>query len=280
MLLIIIFSVLFLLMMALQARMYLKIKKQLRYIELQQQKQDNQKKLVDDSIEEKQQLIGLVSHDLKGPFNRIFALTQLLSMSSNNFTEEQFDYIGKIHQISSDGLALLRNLLDNRRLEDKGIDLMIEKINFSIKVSNLVKNYRTLAEKKKINILLEKEDNLMIMSDTLSINRIVENLISNAMKFSPQGRNIYVKLFQQGDFYELAIIDEGPGIGLEDQKKLFQKYQRLSARPTAGESSTGLGLYLVKNMVEKIGGRISYSGEIGKGSQFKVQLPIEIKSTE
>ncbi len=281
MVLVIVFSVLFVLMMALQARVYLKLKKQARYIELQQQKQDNQKKLLDQSLEEKQQLIGLVSHDLKGPFNRIFALAQLLSMSPGNFTEEQNDYIGKIHQISSDGLAMLRNLLDNRRFEDKGnIDLMIEKINFSMAVSNLVKNYRTLAEKKKITILLEKEDDLMILSDKISINRITENLLSNALKFSPKGKNIYVKLLRSEYFYELTIDDEGPGISLDDQKKLFQKYQRLSARPTAGESSTGLGLYLVKNIVEKIGGSVSYTGEIGKGSQFKVQLPIEITSAE
>ncbi len=240
----------------------------------QQEQQAHQKKLLEDLIGEKEQLIELVSHDLKGPFNRIYALVQLLSMSSTNLTEEQVDYIGKIHQISSDGLAMLRNLLDNRRLEDKGIDLMVEKLNFSKLVSGLVKNYNALAEKKKIKIFLEKEPDIVLDSDKITLSRIVENLLSNALKFSSSEKSIWVKLLLKEKNCELKIMDEGPGISAEDQIKLFQKYQRLTARPTGGESSTGLGLYLVKNMVEKIGGQITYKGEVGKGSEFIVTLPI------
>jgi signal transduction histidine kinase len=193
-------------------------------------------------------------------------------MSSPNLTNEQQDYIGKIHQISSDGLALLRNLLDNRRLEDKGIDLFIEKVNLTLLVSNLVKNYTTLAEKKRIQVHFEKQSGLVINSDKITLNRIVENLLSNALKFTPPEKNIFVNLVQNGENFELTVIDEGPGISLEDQQKLFVKYQRLSARPTGGESSTGLGLYLVKNMAEKINGYVSYEGNLGQGSQFKISL--------
>ena len=84
-----------------------------------------------DLFQEKQQIIGVVSHDLKGPFNRIFALVHLLSLSSENLTSDQVEYLGKIHQIVADGLGMMRNLLDNRRLEEKGVDLANEKINLT-----------------------------------------------------------------------------------------------------------------------------------------------------
>jgi signal transduction histidine kinase len=260
------------LMVTLQVRVYQKLKSQTKLLVVQNQEQERQKKLLQGLITEKEQLISLVSHDLKGPFNRIYAIVQLLSMSSPNLTNEQQDYIGKIHQISSDGLALLRNLLDNRRLEDKGIDLFIEKVNLTLLVSNLVKNYTTLAEKKRIQVHFEKQSGLVINSDKITLNRIVENLLSNALKFTPPEKNIFVNLVQNGENFELTVIDEGPGISLEDQQKLFVKYQRLSARPTGGESSTGLGLYLVKNMAEKINGYVSYEGNLGQGSQFKISL--------
>jgi len=104
-------------------------------------------------VHEKQQLIGLVSHDLKGPFNRIFALIQLLEITSENLTEEQREYMGKMHQIVADGLGMIRNLLDNRRLEDQGIDLSPERLNLATVLGSLVKNYRTLSEKENSNSL-------------------------------------------------------------------------------------------------------------------------------
>ena len=267
-------SFLFVLMVALQIRVYRQLKKQARLVRLQQQRHERQKQLLEELISEKQQLISLVSHDLKGPFNRIFALIQLLSMTPDNLTGDQLNYIGKIHQISSDGLSMIRNLLDNRRLEDKGIDLLVENLNLSKLVSTLVKNYTALAEKKKITVFFEKSADIIMQSDKLTLNRIVENLLSNALKFSYPEKNIWITLSRTEMNCELKIIDQGPGIGKEDQTKLFQKYQRLAARPTAGESSTGLGLYLVKNMVEKLGGTVSYFGDVGRGSEFSIVLPL------
>jgi signal transduction histidine kinase len=120
---------LLLVVIVLQVRAYLKLKQknklilvQSREIKRQIQEQEKRNKEVGDLVHEKQQLIGLVSHDLKGPFNRIFALIQLMELTNENLTEEQREYLGKIHQIVADGLSMIRNLLDNRRLEDQGID--------------------------------------------------------------------------------------------------------------------------------------------------------------
>ncbi|KXK24260.1 MAG: ATP-binding region ATPase domain-containing protein [Bacteroidetes bacterium OLB12] len=263
----------------LQVRAYLKLKQksklilvQSREIKRQIQEQEKRNKEVGGLVHEKQQLIGLVSHDLKGPFNRIFALIQLMELTNENLTEEQREYLGKIHQIVADGLSMIRNLLDNRRLEEQGIDQTPEQINLVLALGSLVKNYRALAVKKKIQIQFDPPAQAFVLADKMYLNRIFENLISNALKFSPEGKNIYVSIEEKGDKYAIGVRDEGPGISREDQKNLYRKFQRLSARPTGGESSTGLGLSIVKTLIEKMGGEIYCQSEEGNGTTFTVKL--------
>src|SRR5882672_958792 len=124
--------------------------------------------------QEKIQIISLVSHDLKGPFNRIFALTQLLNADAENLTPEQKEYLGKIHQIAVDGLGMVRNLLDSRRLDEKGIELKAVLFDLSSLVTSLVKNYRDVAEKKKIELLFDPNKPFMINADKLYLSRVIE----------------------------------------------------------------------------------------------------------
>jgi len=285
----IILIILLLVVIILQVRAYLHLKQknklilvQSREIKRQIQEQENRNKQVGELVREKQQLIGLVSHDLKGPFNRIFALIQLLEITSENLTDEQKEYLGKMHQIVADGLGMIRNLLDNRRLEDRGIDLSPEPLNLATVLGSLVKNYRTLSEKKKIQIHFNAPSEAKALVDKLYIYRIFENLISNALKFSPVNRNIYVTIEEKNEKIEVSVKDEGPGISKEDQKKLYQKFQRLSARPTGGESSTGLGLFIVKALVEKMGSELRCESEEQQGTTFtitieKMEAPTEKK---
>ncbi len=245
---------------------------QSKEIQKQNRELEHRNKLLQELNQEKQQIIGVVSHDLKGPFNRIFALIQLMNMSAENLTEDQKEYLGKIHQISVDGLSMVRNLLDNRKLEERGIDMRPEPLNFSAVLNSLIKQYQSLASKKNITIHYDGPSSASILADKVYLTRIFENLLSNAVKFSPPGKNIFVKVSDFENEIETSVQDEGPGINLEDQTKLFQKYQRLSARPTGGESSTGLGLSIVKTMVEKMDGRIHYEQPEKEGAKFVVNL--------
>jgi signal transduction histidine kinase len=102
---------------------------------------------------------------------------------------------------------------------------------------------------------------------------VLDNLISNAVKYSPQGKNIYIRLNISNEAVAVEVQDEGPGLSDEDKKHLFGKFARLSARPTAGEHSTGLGLSIVKRMVEAMNGRVWCESELGKGAKFCVELP-------
>jgi len=261
-------------------RALIKTKEQTKLLQLQSQEiQKHVKELEQRNDElqklnqEKVQIISLVSHDLKGPFNRIFALTQLMNSGSENLTQAQKEYLGKIHQIAVDGLGMVRNILDSRKLDDKGIELNSQPFDFSALVSLHVKNYRTVAEKKKIEIAFEVSPTIFIKDDKLYLGRVIENLLSNAIKFSPEGKKVYVMLTPLSNAIEFSVQDEGPGISKEDQLKLFQRFQQLTAQPTGGESSSGLGLFIVKTIVDKIGGEIRCETEIGQGSKFILRLP-------
>lgn len=259
---------------------YVKLGRQKKLIRLQSneiQKQIKelvqQNRLQEELNREKQQLISVVSHDLKGPFNRIFALMQLMNMENQNLTEDQKDYLGKIHQITADGMNMVRNLVDARRMEDQGIDLQKEKINLTALLNQLVKQYRVLAAKKKIEVSFVAPEKLELLGDRLYLSRIIENLISNALKFSEPAKQIAIGAEEHGNWIVLKVADQGPGLSTEDMNKLYLPFQKLSARPTGGESSTGLGLSIAKRLIEHMGGTISCESSPGRGTVFRVQLP-------
>lgn len=223
---------------------------------------------------EKKQLIMLVSHDLKGPFNRIYALMQLLEMGADNLTSEQKEYLNKMYQIVGDGLNMVRNLVDVRRLEERGFDPLPEALNVTTVVNAIVNQYRVAAEKKSIRIHVDAPATLELVTDRNYLSRITENLLSNAIKFSETEKNVFVGIRQSGENeIVISVRDEGPGIGEDDQLRLYQRFQKLTARPTGGESSTGLGLSIVKQLLSSMGGDITCQSAPGKGSTFTVRLP-------
>jgi len=260
---------------------YLKLRKQNVLIKLQSREIEKQiRDLVDQNriseelIREKSQLILLVSHDLKGPFNRLYALMQLLEMESSNLTTEQHEYMGKMYQIVGDGLNMVRNLVDARRLEERGADPQPEQVNITAVITAIVNQHRVPAEKKSIRIQLDQPASLEFITDKNFLSRIMENLLSNAIKFSSTQKNVFVAVRAvEAQKIEISVRDQGPGITKEDQRKLYQKFQKLTSKPTGGESSTGLGLSIVKQLVTSLGGDITCSSVVDEGSTFSVRLP-------
>jgi signal transduction histidine kinase len=257
------------------------IAEQNQEILLKNQQLEEQNKELSQISEQKSNLIGVVSHDLKSPFNRIFALVNLLKLTGAEFSGEQKEYISKMHQVIKDGLELIRNLLDIRAIEDEGIKMIIEPIDIVKLVKDSLRNHKPLADIKEITLKLSKDvDQLFVSSDKLYVSRIVENLLSNALKFSEKETLVEVKISMKGeDYLQVMFIDQGPGISADDMKLLFRKFQILSARPTDGESSTGLGLSIVKTLVGKIEGTIVCESEFGAGTNFILTLPLLIKET-
>jgi two-component system sensor histidine kinase/response regulator len=230
-------------------------------------------------LREKKALVLLLSHDLKGPFNRVFALMQLLEMSEGGFTPEQKEYLGKMYQVVGDGLNMVRNLVDVRKIEERGVDPHPERIDLAHLVASIVNQYRIVAEKKSIVLHLRSPERMEFTTDKGLAARIVENLLSNAVKFSPPASNVHVNLSHDDQgAARIVVRDEGPGISAEDQRKLYQRFQKLSARPTGGETSTGVGLSIVKLLVTGMKGDIKCESTLDHGATFSVRLPGMVKA--
>ncbi len=232
---------------------------------------------------EKNNVISVVSHDLKAPLNRVFALSNLIYLTSDNLTNEQKDYMDKMNIVVRDGLDLIRNLLDIRAIEFKGVQMNMEDVDLLNVITNLAKSYKPYTQKKfqEIKINAQKCD-YVFQSDKQYLNRIFDNLISNAVKFSPLHSELLINVRRDDKTLVIEVEDQGPGILPEDQEKLFQKYQVLKARPTGGESSTGLGLSITSTLVKFLEGKIYHKNKEKDqwGSIFVVELPIQSSNPE
>lgn len=240
-------------------------------------KSKRDQKLREKEVLEKQVILSVVSHDIKAPFNRIFALVQLLAFDKQKLTPEHKDYLGKIHQVVADGLGLIRNLVDYRNIEYRGIEVLPEKIDISYLATSAVRNIRSLAEKKEINIQTDIDPEIQIESDNICVHRALDNVLSNAIKFSEFNKKILVTLRDtKRDHVRIEIKDEGQGFSEEDLSHVFLKFKKLSAVPTSGESTTGLGLYNTKKMMNRIGGEIQISSRLGEGTTVILKLPKQL----
>jgi signal transduction histidine kinase len=257
------------------------IRLQSKEIEKQIRELIHQNQQSEQLVRERKQLVLLVSHDLKGPFNRIFALLQLLEMESTSLSSEQKEYVGKMYQIIGDGLNMVRNLVDVRKLEERGFDPQPEPLDITSVVTAIVSQYRITGVKKSIRVHLEAPGNVEFITDRNYLSRIVENLLSNAIKFSSGDKDVFVNIIKSETEIEISVRDEGPGISAEDQLKLYQRFQKLTARPTGGETSTGLGLSIVKQLLSSMGGSITCTSELDKGSTFRIRIPeMELSSAQ
>jgi signal transduction histidine kinase len=144
----------------------------------------------------------------------------------------------------------------------------------ALMAQTVLRFYRGQAQAKQIAIrLVAPARGLRALADRNSVLVVVDNLVSNAIKYSPAGRPVTVCLSAEKGAVRLAVEDHGPGIGAEDLGKLFGRFVKLDAQPTGGEHSTGLGLYIVKNYVRMMKGKVWVESEKGRGSTFFVELP-------
>ena len=230
-------------------------------------------KQLDELNREKQQIISLVSHDIKAPLNRVFALVQLFQMEGDNLTEDQKDYLTKMHLVVADGLNMIRNLVDYRNLEYRRIEIIPEELDLVQVVRLIVQNFSALAAIKKIKLIFKSPESLPIKTDNHCVVRSIENLIANGLKFSQEGKSVVIQLSGNEHDVKISVQDEAGGFTKDDLEKMYGKFQKLSALPTAGESTTGLGLLIVKLMLGKIKGEIQCLTTPGVGSAFIITLP-------
>lgn len=222
---------------------------------------------------EKNSLISIVSHDLNTPFAAIQIWGQVLEKDAGRLTPEQQKAMSRIVQAGLYGERLIRQILDVEREDIGSHKLQLEKFDVRAFAEEMVDNFKPMAEKKNIRLHTEATNKkLFILSDRYLVARICENLLSNAIKYTPQGKNVWMSIHDEQDTVSIKVRDEGVGIDKEELPYLFSKYSKISSRPTDGEASNGLGLSIVKRIVEEIDGRISCESEVGVGTVFTVLL--------
>lgn len=222
---------------------------------------------------EKNSLIGIVAHDLKSPLNQIAGLVSLIKLTSDNMDEESLKYISTIGDSAGRLNAMIAKILDIEAIESKASNLNFETVDLTDLITELTANYTITASEKNIalNIHVDKKKHIAIVDKSFAL-QVFENLLSNAIKFSPKDKKIEVFLTKGKETIRFEVKDQGPGISQTDQSKLFGKYQKLSAKPTGNETSTGLGLSIVKKYVEAMDGKIWCESESGKGASFIVEF--------
>ncbi len=225
------------------------------------------------AIYNQNQVLNIAAHDLKNPLTTITIWSELIKEKNDpQIVSEISDHINKAAQKMS---GIINELLESAASDAGQIKLHLIKLDFANLIQSIVETNQVLAKNKSQKIHLTIKDHSIVFADETKLTEIADNLINNAIKYSEKNKNIIITVKQENDKAVLEIIDEGPGFTEEDKKNLFQRFTRLSAKPTGGETSTGLGLSIVKALVEAHHGSITAESEgKNKGSKFIVDMPV------
>lgn len=224
----------------------------------------------------KNKFLGMAAHDLRNPLASIRGLAEFLRDAVvGPLTRDQLDLVETIHSASQEMLLMVNELLDVTTIEAGELKLALEATDLSEIVAKSVYLANIEATKKQTKIiLLPNEKPPLRRLDPHRIRQVVDNLISNAVKYSPPGSTVQVELEAVASSLVFAVRDQGPGIPESERDKLFKDFGRTSVKPTGGEKSTGLGLAICRKIVEAHHGTITAENLPERGCVFRVTLPL------
>lgn len=252
-----------------------KIQEQKLHIQAQNMKLEGSNSKLEELNQEKNYLMGVVAHDLKNPLSQIKGLVNIIQLDNQNFTDEQSNFLGLINQSTDRLTEMIHQILDVRAAENQTLNLSLNAIDIRPKIAEVTEAYNRAAKLKEIDLNLALTASYSRTNvDEQALHQVLDNLISNAIKFSPRERQIEVGLEKIADQLILKVQDQGPGMTDNDKKKLFGRFQKLSAKPTGGESSNGIGLSIVKKYVEAMDGKVWVESVLGEGTTFFVSFPL------
>jgi two-component system sensor histidine kinase/response regulator len=233
-----------------------------------------------DLAEDKDELLGLLTHDLGNDLMGLHLNAVALEKQLGNIPPHCSAFLSNIARSTEVITAFVQEFLANQSAER--IQVQLEPLDIRTILEDEMERYVILAEAKKITLAVELPDYpLYAHADQEGLIRVLDNLLSNAVKFSPTGSSVTLTAgVGPLAWTHFSVRDEGPGFTAEDQEKMFRRYGRLSARPTAGEHSSGLGLSIVKRLVETMNGRIIVESKPGEGACITVSLPAELMAGE
>lgn len=224
----------------------------------------------------KDKFFSIISHDLRNPFNSLLGFSELLANNIEDLTEQEIkDSAKTLNRTANNLFSLLTNLLEWSRLQTG--NFTIEKIDFSLSIiiNYIIDVFSNSISEKELNVTKENDCSINVYADRNMIEAAIRNVISNSIKFTRKGGAISIICQKNNSFAEIIVKDNGIGISIEDQARLFKIDKQFSTEGTNYEKGTGFGLLLAKEMIEKNGGSIKFFSEKGKGSTFTITLPIQ-----
>ena len=223
---------------------------------------------------EKDKFFSIIAHDLRGPLSAFIAATQIITEDIQRMTIEEIrDITNNMKSSATNIYGLLENLLEWSRLRRGGTDFIPVKFNLKKKIEECIAVLAESARKKGIEILVTIPDELVVLADSHMFETVIRNLISNAIKFTNKGGKVSVAAGNNNDhMMEIKISDSGIGMAPELRDKLFKLDEKTNRPGTDGELSTGLGLLLCKDFIEKHNGKLWVESELGKGSSFSFTI--------
>ncbi len=236
------------------------------HIDLKQSRDSLQRFVV-----EKQQMVETIAHDLRNYFANIrFAGDMLDDPDTEAVSRPRL--LESIRTSADSGVMFLQALLDHQNAQEAGVS--VEKLSVGKLFAETLAVMNKMAQSKNIDVSVVLPEDFIVCGHHGGVLHVLQNLLSNALKFSPIGSEVVLSAAKFGSRARLSLMDRGPGISKPDQERLFQRYVRLSAQPTDGESSTGLGLALAKQRARTMDGDLWFDAREGGGSIFTLELPL------
>ncbi|MBF0310477.1 MAG: hybrid sensor histidine kinase/response regulator [Magnetococcales bacterium] len=239
-----------------------------RSLEVQQE----QNRALQELNQVKNRFLGMAAHDLRNPLVSIRGMSELLQSVALP-EEKRRGFLHTIQQVANQMLTLVNDLLDVAAIESGHFDMVPQEHNLSRLAAERAELIGFAAREKGISLMVEMGQVPDSRFDPDRMAQVLDNLLSNAVKFSRPGTRVLLRTLALAEHLAVEVDDQGPGLSADDLGRLFGTFQRLSARPTGNERSTGLGLSICKKIVEAHGGAIRVDSEVGRGSRFTVSLP-------
>lgn len=226
----------------------------------------------------KGELLAIASHDLKNPLAAIAGLAEIMldmKKSDSAASAQDIELLQSIYDASRHMSDVVKGILTNEGVEQQGLAFDENGVDISTVCAELVQLDENMAKRKDIHFVSDIQPNITICGDVTRLREAFDNYISNAIKYSPPGKTVTItlKTIEDGRQIEFGVRDQGPGLTDTDRAQLFGKFKRLSAKPTGGESSTGLGLSIVKTIIELHKGTVGCDSRPGEGAYFWARLP-------
>jgi len=223
----------------------------------------------------KNRFLGMAAHDMRSPLSSIKGFSELLL--EDNPTGEQGELLSMIHSTSGQLLALINDLLDISVIESGHLEIKKTDESLNDLIAERVRIAGVMAKKKGTRIGARLQGIPDFLFDRARIAQVIDNLLGNAVKFAPPSSRVLVTVRRTQGAAEVSVRDRGPGIEAHERDRLFSAFHKLTARPTGGETSTGLGLAIASKIVAAHGGTISVRPRAGGGSIFFFTLPMEVQ---